>query len=38
MNIPRRTERKIEVTVIAFGLFAVLVGLLSFVVLLVGRQ
>lgn len=36
MNIPRRTERKIELAVIGLGLFAVLVGLLSFVILLVG--
>lgn len=36
MNLQRRTERKIELTVIGFGLIAVLVGLLSVVILLVG--
>lgn len=36
MNLQRRTERTIELTVIGLGLMAVLAGLLSFVILLVG--
>lgn len=36
MNLQRRTERKIELTVIGLGLISVLVGLLSFVILLIG--
>jgi hypothetical protein len=36
MNLPHHTKRKIESTVIGFGLISVLVGLLSLVLLLVG--